>query len=450
MNKNTIRLVFGFLLLGASVSPEGNTTNKSFISVGGSRDKAARYSLNRYLLEYSEDRTGGCLEASPFMFESERTAELAGALNPKGKQTVTVGTDGDIDLTYVPSGPGTPVALSGSYELRPSYRSAGVHLHWLQRLDGIAEGFYVMLATTVAAVKTNPKLATSGTDAAHIKKYLSGTDDDATNLLTRNYGRINLSALSKTGFADVDLQLGCRFTENEHYYAGFYFISTIPTSTKVTSEYLFGPVLGDNNHCSLGLGVNLERTLASKGNHSLSIFADLEWRYRITNTQERILGIKGVPNAHLMIVDTMSNVNSAKIAASEFLNTNVKVKAGNMLDLMGGFSYTYYNVMFQGGYEFRGFESEFLYLEAGRPFIVNNIADVSVGGVTINSSNLDFDPASSPTRQNHKIFGAFGYIFDKDGDYPVVLGLGGSYNFARSNNCIIEGWGLFAKVSLGF
>lgn len=451
VNKNFLRVLYGIIILMGSMHAKGTTTNKSFFSLGGLRDKNVRFSLNRYLLEYNQDRTGGCLEVSPFYSASSRSAFLAGALTPNGKQNATIDNPGvgiDLDLTYNQGILGT-TSLAGKYSLAPTYKVGGMHFMWIQRLDGISEGWYIMLASTLASVSAHPNLTATGADATRIKNYFQGSDaTDPANVLTRTYGKINNERLKASGLADVDLELGYRFVENENYYAGVYGIVSMPTSGPVKADYLFTPILGDNNHYALGFGFNFEKILVHENEHSLSFFTDIELRYRLTNTQQRIPGLKGIPNAHLMIV------NGGTAAASNYLTTDVKVDAGATANLMSGLSYTFENLTCQLGYELNAFSAETLYLEPGKPFIVQSLAPITVttGALTvpITAENLDFTPASSPTRLVNKVFGSLGYILNKEEDYPLVLGCGGSYTFAGNNNTIVEGWGVFVKASLGF
>jgi hypothetical protein len=66
----------------------------------------------------------------------------------------------------------------------------------------------------------------------------------------------------------------------------------------------------------------------------------------------------------------------------------------------------------------------------------------------INREHLCIDACTNPSVVTHKIYGGVGYAFN-DMEYPVMLGLGGSYEWETDNDCL-EQWALWAKVGVTF
>ena len=80
-----------------------------------------------------------------------------------------------------------------------------------------------------------------------------------------------------------------------------------------------------------------------------------------------------------------------------------------------------------------------------------NIAAGDVDGnaiVYVNNDSLDISTAETPSQCTHSIYGGLGYSF-KEWDTPLMLGLGGKYEFA-SENSAIEQWGIWGKIGIGF
>ena len=66
----------------------------------------------------------------------------------------------------------------------------------------------------------------------------------------------------------------------------------------------------------------------------------------------------------------------------------------------------------------------------------------------LTSDNLDTSIPASPSVLTHTIFGGFGYTF-KDWEYPLMLGLGGGYEFGCKRN-VPNSFTLHLKAGLAF
>jgi hypothetical protein len=63
-------------------------------------------------------------------------------------------------------------------------------------------------------------------------------------------------------------------------------------------------------------------------------------------------------------------------------------------------------------------------------------------------TNLNLASASTGSQFTNAIFGGAGYVF-KNWDCPLMLGVGGKYEFANNNNAL-EQWGVWLKAGVGF
>ena len=71
-----------------------------------------------------------------------------------------------------------------------------------------------------------------------------------------------------------------------------------------------------------------------------------------------------------------------------------------------------------------------------------------LSGRTLKATDLSVKAAETPSQVTHKIFAALGYVF-KDWECPLMLGLGGGYEF-RGSNAALEKWELWLKLGVGF
>jgi len=62
-------------------------------------------------------------------------------------------------------------------------------------------------------------------------------------------------------------------------------------------------------------------------------------------------------------------------------------------------------------------------------------------------SDLNTCVAETPSQVSNKLFAGLGYVFKK-WDNPLMLGLGGSYEWA--NSAAISGWAVWGKIGIGF
>ncbi|MBU1008188.1 hypothetical protein KKA53_03870 [Candidatus Dependentiae bacterium] len=332
--------------------------------------------------------------------------------------------------------------------------------------------------------------------------YLSGcvTNDDATAKQAALCRMKIHNGNSETGIADIDLMLGYNFCYKPTKHVGVNIGLTIPTGNTPNSEHVWEAVVGNGGHWALGAGLDAAFQIWKDKDKSLDILMAFNYRYLFSSTELRTVGF----NWPAGLVNGGYNVNwagrpamyghywlGAKLGSTtttpmaNFLTQNVKVTPGSHFDGIVQFAFNYDNWTFDLGYNLFAKEKEDVDLkcnscedacstacdtgcsdaccpvitwEDNTYAVAKNTWDTSGAFAAanaylatadwINRTDLCTDPCTNPSVVTHKIYGGFGYAF-KDWDYPLILGLGGSYEFATDNDCL-EAWSLWAKVGLTF
>lgn len=102
------------------------------------------------------------------------------------------------------------------------------------------------------------------------------------------FGKID-GKRTKTAVADVRLFIGCDVIKEEDYQVGVSALLSVPTGTRPRAEYLFEPVIGNNHHWELGLGVHglWEFWHNDACTHRLNLFGKIELSHLFRASQRR-------------------------------------------------------------------------------------------------------------------------------------------------------------------
>jgi len=155
------------------------------------------------------------------------------------------------------------------------------------------------------------------------------------------------------------------------------------------------------------------------------------------------------------------------------LTRRVGVDPGSQVEVLAALSFNWSNYTFDVGYNLFAKERESVSIKkCGWPEETYAIAQpkydpnavfatngddiwswTQTGGVVntwISPCDLCVEPAVTPVYVTHKIHAAFGFEWNRWEDYPIMLGLGGSYEFAQGMNSAIEGYALWLKGGITF
>ncbi len=366
-------------------------------------------------------------------------------------------------------------------KLEPEQQVYGVRLDTMTDLSFILKGLYLKASSLILEVKNDMKLQIW--DATHLfandnlKKYFAGqynqnTADDKQTYLT------NAKIAGKqttSGFSDTDIILGYKVLDKERYQIKFNLGLTVPTGNKVKAEYLFEPVRGNGRHFAFGGGLDSEIDLYRTHDWNIKLINVFNYRYMIKDTQTRTLGLNKT------IYDSFDNTwitnfsqyyllgklgapaNSGLIPAANVLTTALDVTPGSQLEGLLNFGINYKNFTLDLGYNAFFKQAESIKLKddpfetndygvidyAFNTTLANAIIEADFANKTkLSIHDLDLAGAETPSQLTHKIYSGFGYFFDKK-DYSALLGLGGSYEFATSNN-ELETWAFWGKIGISW
>jgi hypothetical protein len=295
---------------------------------------------------------------------------------------------------------------------------------------------------------------------------------------------------SETGLADINVMLGYNFLyENKKYFTGNIAL-LIPTGTDPDGIYRFEPIVGNGGHWGLGAGFDGKFQLWSDDDRALDLSVVANYKYLFKGTEKRTMNFKyGTTTEYNATYERdlramwgpymlggQSGATEATPLAN-FLTQNVDVTPGSQIDAMLMLAYNFKHWTIDFGYELYAQEKEKVvvqswtddtygvahakwntnnaFLTATVPLetIYRGASEVTGSaaarsGYTIDNSHLLPGDAETPSKLMHKLFGGVGYAFS-DWRYPLMAGLGGSYEFV-SDNSALENWALWFKLGLTF
>jgi hypothetical protein len=188
--------------------------------------------------------------------------------------------------------------------------------------------------------------------------------------------KIQRESESKTGVAEIRVEIGRRFADTEDHHFGIDLQFAIPTGPRKTSCLLFGPQIGNGHHFELGAGVHGHWNFWKNEDESAvaGFYVDANLTHMFSAHQIRTFDLKNRPLSRYMtamrftpaastemVNDSLPNYQFAYIfAPAEFapvanLTTlNVNVSATIQADVVAMLNYTKNNWSFDLGYNFWG------------------------------------------------------------------------------------------------
>lgn len=507
MNKSLKGLLVA--LLAVSAASANNSTNKTFLmprSHGVNLPMEAT-TFGELTHRRAKDAFGGNLQVSGFYSASTNGEEQAKYFLFDNAKKVTfkpeaagatADAEGWLDFVLHDAAAGAAqlnANTRASLELNPEQTAYGVRFDYHQDLSKILRGLYLRASLPVAHVenKVNVTYTSAGaqvpntvsglavaTDAGVIlKDYLAGTfaNTAARNASVKLTNALISGAQSETGVADIDVQLGYKVLDKANYHMALALGLTIPTGNEADGKYLFQPIVGNGKHFGLGGDVCAGARVWGDMDHNLRLSMHLRYRYLFESSEKRTLGVKDANGVavdgiqYLLVQKYGAAAGTAIIPAANILTKNVDVTPGSQLD--GSLALAYNN----GGWSV-DLGYNMFYREAESVKLKDSFADTyavfatdrrvdnydtrggggaidpfAVGAAQaglpeIKKETLDTRAAATDSAFTNAIYAGAGYTF-KEWDTPLMLGVGGKYEFANDNNAL-EQWGVWGKVGVGF
>ncbi len=392
-----------------------------------------------------------------------------------------------------------PVDALAGLSLDPEQTAYGVRFDYHQDLSKILRGLYLRASLPVAHVENDVQVKTTSAGAGLpvamtglavvtpagdvLKSYLAGTYSNATaaNAQEKLTHALVAGAQSETGVADIDVQLGYKVLDKANYHMALALGLTIPTGNEADGKYLFQPIVGNGKHFGLGGDVCAGARVWGDMDHNLRLSMHLRYRYLFESSQKRTLGLKNQDGSaiafaqYALVQVEAAGANAALRPFANVFTVNTDVTPGSQLDGSLALAYNNGGWSVDLGYNMFYREAESVKIKGTAPekyAVVNQVWDttqvfpaatganfaVTANGnanalnagshYLITKDNLDPRAAATDSAFTNAIYAGAGYTF-KEWDTPLMLGVGGKYEFANDNNAL-EQWGVWGKVGVGF
>lgn len=333
---------------------------------------------------------------------------------------------------------------------------------------------------------------------------------DAFNNPAWNYGKWSVKTLEKVGVDDVNIKLGLDFYRDEENHAGFYGQVFAPTGKGAKALYLFEPLVG-GNHVGAGAGFNGDYHYGAD-QVSIDFMTDIRYAYFFKGQETRSIDLfNGDFTRYLLVVtpntETQTQNQVTPLPGINYFTKEVTVTPGSFFEIWAAMSFNYCNWHAEVGYDFWYRSKEKVWLAdqdlgvgifdigqvvgcnvsascaricqavAGQPdapvsdgrnagtFVtvknseaMNKLGTTKYGGADCcpcaiaqpsQCSYLNLDSAASPTALSSTIYGALSYDCCMCCEYPVMVGVGGQYEFAHRRSALNQ-FGVWLKTALSF
>jgi len=402
--------------------------------------------------------------------------------------------------------------LSDQIQFRPTQESYGLRLDWHQNLDKLINGLYLEINMPIVHVQhslgysstsgstgavtqfsVSAREDTYNTTAYSVADYLTGNITNAATTAAQvalSHYKIH-NGQDETGIADINFVLGYNLLYKEDKHIGLNVIFTIPTGNTPEGIYRWEPVVGNGGHFALGLGFDSAFEFWKSGNKSFDVSLAMNYRYLFESTEKRTLDFNYATTtdfgtdsgAHAMWGPYMlggSRGDTSATPLANFLTQDLDVTPGSQFDGLLMISFNWGNWTFDMGYELYAKANEDVDLKNtwstnsygiahtnwnttnafldGTTSVLETIyrgasattygAGYDLSNITIEQADLLTASAETPAQLTHKLLAGIGWAAN-NWKYPLLIGIGGSYEFA-SDNSVLEVWALWAKLGISF
>lgn len=308
------------------------------------------------------------------------------------------------------------------------------------------------------------------------------------------YGKFSPNRLKKTGVDDISMRLGYNFVHNEEDILGLYGVLFVPTGKGTKSQYVFEPLVG-SKHVGIGAGLIADYTFYECGSTSIDFLLDARYARFFKNHEIRSIDLyNGDWSRYLLVAQPSDPTNM--LPGINFFTQKVNVNPRNLFEVWMAFSFNYCNFHFEAGYDFWYRSKEKISLAdkdlgvgiydiaydplttcqvsescakicqsvrtlPGAPvsdeeFVtvknsnaLNDIVVVENNCANIPCSYLNLNSAANPRALSSTIYGAISYDCCLCCEYPVMIGVGGQYEFAHRRSALSQ-YGVWLKTAISF
>lgn len=308
------------------------------------------------------------------------------------------------------------------------------------------------------------------------------------------YGKFSTHRLKKTGVDDICMRLGYNFVRDEENLLGLYGLLFVPTGRGTRAKYVFEPLVG-SKHVGVGVGLIADYTFYECGSTSIDLMLDARYARFFKHHEVRSIDLYNGDWSRYLLVASPSDPTTP-LPGINFFTQKVNVNPRNMFEVWAALSFNYCNFRFEAGYDFwyRSKEKVSLadkdlgvgiYDIAYDPFLTCQISEScakicqsvptlpgapvsDLAFVTVKNSNalnaravtenncanlpcsyLNLNSAANPRALSSTVYGAIAYDCCLCCEYPVMIGVGGQYEFAHRKSALSQ-YGVWLKTAISF
>src|SRR3990167_1861599 len=301
------------------------------------------------------------------------------------------------------------------------------------------------------------------------------------------YGKICVRK-DTTDIPGLEVLLGYDAVRCPYYHFAIAADFVVPTGTQPRGEYLFEPIVGDQDRWQAGLNINVGWNCWSNAcdTNTISIFLDATVNHLFAHKNRRILGIN-IPNAtdtqknwsYYLLLKKFDNSDQATglERATNIFTGDVKIKANvvgnvtlllqwNCNCLMSGIGYEFwgrskeimeyrcFNIMpntyaIKGSTEWNGDNTDTDNNKVAPTTTISTngtVQDVTDSVSYLTNDMFYYCPALHPSTYSNKVFGFIGYNCCDGCFQPFVL-VSGEAEFGENNRAFSQ-WGIILKGGL--
>ena len=321
-----------------------------------------------------------------------------------------------------------------------------------------------------------------------------GSMKDAFKQKGFKYGKIDDCAddMKRTGLADMEVKLGYEWLQQEPCHLESYVGLILPTGNAPQGEYMFEAVVGSGKHVGLTFGSNFGTQIweCKDSERCLRVEHASHSQYLFKKEHVRSFDLKNRPwSRYLSMYESEEQAQNASTTEDIYgltpginlMTRTVNVIPGLSHNMNTALVYQSKGLCLEGGYNFFARRAEHIELDTSLPSIalkhvegegktnplrdisgtaqtetgVNAISSIGILPVpvanysqsVITTDDIDLASASTPCHIAHTIYGNIGYNWDEK-EYPMGVGMGGSYTFSNSNNSVVDRWTIWGKFSI--
>ncbi len=481
---NTMRRIL-LLALAFIGYAQGQQRSKTFLSTPPPFRSGTP--MRESLLRFPFDDCLSFLQIVPFGGHSTNPEDIAEFFLPSGKSTLLAAEDlasgssrRDLSAAHF-----NIKTITGKFKsdliFKASHQFSGVGIAYRQQLS---KHWWAEIATPFLHVEQTFKFDERILDTGDGPVRELGLDNSPrVGCMTKafkqdnwRFGKIDKTKeLVKEGFADLELKVGYQARADDilrlYGYAGFVF----PTGNRPCGQHVFEPMIGNNGHFGFLYGSHIGISTWCRDDHELSLAIDFNTRYLFRNHQIRSFDLKDKEFGRYIetykdpfqaeLASTTQNPDSGTSGINVFTQP-VKVFPGVSLSVLSAMIYTYKQLILELGYFFFAQQAERVEVPWQRTSAVKDSAglgqtnrartikdDFEKSALPIDDyqplvpRDIDANSPASPALLTYTAYITIGYYI-WEGDYPVLLGLGASYEIAASKG--INQWATWGKIAVQF